>query len=225
MGGLTDFYLVGHSFGGYVAGLYALAYPQHIRKVLFISPIGFSRKPNNWSFERVKMRKVKDHKGNLVERHPMINPSSVQQAIAPYVWSYSVCPQKLGRTLGRRISRIQLKNFVKTGMHVDDIDLAQIVTDYLMCIFLMRGTSESALFLLFEQGLFAHEPLCSPKQMANPEFSLPVSFIFGKHDWVTATGCEDVILSNKFRKSGHSQLHVINKSGHDVANDNPAALA
>ena len=74
---LTDFYLVGHSFGGYIAGLYALAYKQHIRKVLFISPIGFSKRPQHWSFEKVKMRKVKDHNGRLVERHPLINPSAL----------------------------------------------------------------------------------------------------------------------------------------------------
>ena len=41
MGDLTDFYLAGHSFGGYISGMYAEKYPENIRKVLFISPIGF----------------------------------------------------------------------------------------------------------------------------------------------------------------------------------------
>ena len=40
MGGLTDFYLVGHSFGGYLVGNYAAKYHQHIKKVLLLSPIG-----------------------------------------------------------------------------------------------------------------------------------------------------------------------------------------
>ena len=92
MGSLSDFYLVGHSFGGYVSGLYALAYPQHVRKVLFISPIGFTKRPVNWSFERVKMRKVKDHKGRMIKPHPMINPSPAQQAVASLVWQHSICP-------------------------------------------------------------------------------------------------------------------------------------
>lgn len=42
MGDLTDFYLAGHSFGGYIAGVYAQHHSKHIRKVVFISPIGFS---------------------------------------------------------------------------------------------------------------------------------------------------------------------------------------
>ena len=37
---LTDFYLIGHSFGGYQVGLYASKYPQHIRKLILVSPIG-----------------------------------------------------------------------------------------------------------------------------------------------------------------------------------------
>ena len=73
-----------------------------------------------------------------------------------------------------------------------------------MCIFLMRGSSEAALFLLFDYGLFAHDPLNSESKLATPDFDLPVSFIFGKHDWVTAEGCEDVILSNRYRASGQS---------------------
>ena len=102
------------------------------------------------------------------------------------VWSNSICPQKIGRTLGRCYSRIQLKDLVTNEMNVDDVDMARVVVDYLMCIFLMRGSSEAALFLLFDLGLFAHEPLNTPTKLATPEFDLPVSFIFGKHDWVTA---------------------------------------
>lgn len=40
MGNLTDFYLIGHSFGGYHVGLYACKYPQHIKKLILASPIG-----------------------------------------------------------------------------------------------------------------------------------------------------------------------------------------
>ena len=47
MGNLTNFYLVGHSFGGYLSGLYASMYHQHIRKLLCISPIGFDIEPEN----------------------------------------------------------------------------------------------------------------------------------------------------------------------------------
>lgn len=37
---LKDFYLVGHSFGGYNVGHYAVKYPRHIKKIVFLSPIG-----------------------------------------------------------------------------------------------------------------------------------------------------------------------------------------
>lgn len=40
---LTNFYLTGHSFGGYLVGIYALKYHQHIKKLLFLSPIGITR--------------------------------------------------------------------------------------------------------------------------------------------------------------------------------------
>lgn len=38
----NGFILSGHSFGGYIAGMYTLAYPQHVKKLLALSPIGYS---------------------------------------------------------------------------------------------------------------------------------------------------------------------------------------
>ncbi len=38
--GLNQFYLVDHSFGGYISGLYAVKYTKYISKLILISPIG-----------------------------------------------------------------------------------------------------------------------------------------------------------------------------------------
>lgn len=37
---LKNFILCGHSFGGYIAGNYALKYQKNIRKLIMLSPIG-----------------------------------------------------------------------------------------------------------------------------------------------------------------------------------------
>ena len=51
MGDLKDFILAGHSFGGYVCGLYACKYHKYIRKLLMLSPFGVSSKPEDWTLE------------------------------------------------------------------------------------------------------------------------------------------------------------------------------
>ena len=40
VGNITDFYLAGHSYGGHLTGHYAVKYPQHVRKLFLISPLG-----------------------------------------------------------------------------------------------------------------------------------------------------------------------------------------
>lgn len=44
-----DFYLLGHSFSGYVCGHYTLKYPQHVKKLILISPIGIRPEPEEES--------------------------------------------------------------------------------------------------------------------------------------------------------------------------------
>lgn len=52
---ITGFNLLGHSFGGYIAGNYSVKYPQHVRKLILMSPIGIRQQPEdeNWE-ERLK---------------------------------------------------------------------------------------------------------------------------------------------------------------------------
>ena len=45
---LTDFYLAGFSYGGYIAGTYASMYPKHIRKLILCGPLGLAKKPLNF---------------------------------------------------------------------------------------------------------------------------------------------------------------------------------
>ena len=51
-GGITNFILAGHSFGGYTAGIYACKYHRHIKKLLMLSPIGVNSKPDNFNLDR-----------------------------------------------------------------------------------------------------------------------------------------------------------------------------
>ena len=38
--GLKNFHLIGHSFGGYIAGNYCLRYKQNVKKLILVSPVG-----------------------------------------------------------------------------------------------------------------------------------------------------------------------------------------
>lgn len=57
--GLDKFLMAAHSFGGYISGHYALRYPQHVEKLLLISPIGIRVKdPNENDWARFKQVSV-----------------------------------------------------------------------------------------------------------------------------------------------------------------------
>ena len=46
------FILAGHSFGGYVSGLYTVKYPSNVRKLLMLSPLGVSRMPHDFDLNK-----------------------------------------------------------------------------------------------------------------------------------------------------------------------------
>jgi cardiolipin-specific phospholipase len=53
MGNLTDFVLIGHSYGAYVAGTYACWQPKHIKKLILLSPLGLKIAPKGWNKDSI----------------------------------------------------------------------------------------------------------------------------------------------------------------------------
>ena len=54
MGDLTNFYVAAHSYGGYIFGTYASLYPQHIRKLVLLSPLGIKPAPEDFDVARIR---------------------------------------------------------------------------------------------------------------------------------------------------------------------------
>ena len=51
-------------------------------------------------------------------------------------------------------------------------------------IIMRKGTTEHAIFTCFEFGLYPKLSLGHPDRLANKDFPIPVSFIYGENDWV-----------------------------------------
>ena len=61
------------------------------------------------------------------------------------------------------------------------------------------GSTEYAIFICFEVGLWAKNPLESENRLGNPEFILPISFYYGDSDWMDERGGKRIVNKNKFK--------------------------
>ena len=102
MGNLTGFILAGHSFGGYVCGLYASKFPQHIKKLLMLSPAGVPKMPDDFDIE-VEIAKFPADR----------RPPKIAFKLAPKVWSKKYSPFGIMRHTGRLFVKLLLGNYVK----------------------------------------------------------------------------------------------------------------
>lgn len=49
---IKDFIIAGHSLGGYIAGNYAVKYPQNVRKLLMFGPVGIRKMLDGENWEQ-----------------------------------------------------------------------------------------------------------------------------------------------------------------------------
>ena len=104
------------------------------------------------------------------------------------------------------------------------------LSSYFQQIFLRPGSSEYALFICFEAGVYSREPLEIESRLGNPAVSFPVSFFYGDRDWMDWRAGDRVLKKNKFYnptepKEGLSQLYMIPDSDHHMYIDNPVDFA
>lgn len=89
MGNIENFVLAGHSFGGYISGLYAIRYPQYIKKLLLLSPLGITRTPPDFDLMR-----------EFEKFPPEMRPPKFVLYLAPLIWKYMSSPFDFVRNTG-----------------------------------------------------------------------------------------------------------------------------
>jgi cardiolipin-specific phospholipase len=208
---LTGFFLAAHSFGGYLMGTYASLYPQHVKKLLLLSPLGIKQRPENF-----RLKKMFYPEG--------FGPPNWVRGISEALWG-KVVPASIARKIGaERMVRYGIGKYLNKHQRVPPDEHAAL-QELMFQMLTHPGSTETAIFLLFDCGLHAHHPLQMEDRLGNPDLPFPISIVYGDADWMDSRGSRQIIRANKFFASGESQLHVLANSGHQFFISNPDGIA
>ncbi|CAI9763767.1 unnamed protein product [Fraxinus pennsylvanica] len=200
---LSNFILLGHSFGGYVAAKYALKYPEHIQHLILVGSAGFSSETEHMSERLAQFR------------------STWKGAIANHLWESNFTPQKIIRGLGpfgpdlvRRYTSARFGSYSEGNLLTEEE--SRLLTDYVYHTLAAKASGELCLKYIFSFGAFARMPLLHRAS----EWKVPTTFIYGFHDWMSYEGAQEARKQMKVP----SEIIRVPQGGHFVFIDNPAAF-
>ncbi|XP_020114788.1 probable 1-acylglycerol-3-phosphate O-acyltransferase [Ananas comosus] len=200
---LSNFILLGHSFGGYVAAKYALKHPEHIQHLILVGPAGFSSETEHGSEWLTKFRAT--WKGIIVN----------------HLWESNFTPQKIVRGLGpwgpdlvRRYTSARFGSY-STGDVLAEEE-SRLLTDYVYHTLAAKASGELCLKYIFSFGAFARKPLL---QSAS-EWKVPTTFIYGYQDWMNYQGAQQARSEMKIP----CEIIRVPQAGHFVFIDNPSGF-
>jgi len=129
---IDQFYILGHSLGGYIVARYALRYPERVIHLILADPVGVPRKPKEWKVDwRWKLL------SEIVWKMPLLG---VVRALGP--WGPNII----------HTARVDLtERFPFTD---------NTVTNYIYHLAAQPPSGETAFAKLFGPGAWAHQPLC-----------------------------------------------------------------
>ncbi|KAJ9530113.1 hypothetical protein QJQ45_023374 [Haematococcus lacustris] len=201
--------LVGHSLGGYLAACYALAHPEDVKHLVLVCPAGVPQAPEDWQ-------------RNVLGSSSGWRSQAFRAAM--WAWEAGMTPHALVRTLGPWGPGLCEKYVVnRFSHHGDTMSSTEInwFKQYFYHSVAAPGSGEYALRHLLAPGAWAHEPLTNRLQ----ELKVPVTFIYGKEDWMRPQHAVDLVEKLKQQRqprvAGDLHVEVVDDSGHFVFMDRP----
>ncbi|XP_071702474.1 probable 1-acylglycerol-3-phosphate O-acyltransferase [Rutidosis leptorrhynchoides] len=196
---LSNFVLLGHSFGGYVAAKYALKHPEHVQHLILVGPAGFSSEIENKSERLAKFQ------------------ATWKGAVLNHLWESNFTPMKVVRGLGPFGPNIVHKyTSARFGQYSTGEALAEeesrLLTDYVYHTSVAKASGELCLKHIFSFGAFARSPLLQ----RSSEWKVPTTFIYGFQDWMDYLGAEAARKNMKVP----CEIMRIPQAGHFVFLDN-----
>ncbi|XP_078173362.1 putative 1-acylglycerol-3-phosphate O-acyltransferase [Carex rostrata] len=200
---LSNFVLLGHSFGGYVAAKYALKHPEHIQHLILVSPVGFTPETDQSSERVTKFR------------------ATWKGMIFNHLWESGFTPQKIIRGLGPwGPDLVRRYTSARFGSHSTGDVLSEeestLFTDYIYHTLAAKASGELCLKYIFSFGAFARKPLLQSASL----WKAPTTFIYGYHDWMNYQGAQQAREDMKVP----CDIIRVPQAGHFVFIDNPSGF-
>jgi len=193
--GLDRFFILGHSFGAYLSGLYSLKYPQNIIKLILVDPWGVPEKPLDWDTRDMSFK----HKIYFKLFKYVHSPFSIVRAAGP-----------LGHTILSKFRDDLSEKFIDFFPE----DNGTCIIDYVYYSNMQTPSGEKAFKSLSLPIAWAKNPLIN--RLGNLDENIPCYFIFGQYTWMSTSAGETLSRTMK----GKSEVAYIENAGHHVYIDN-----
>ncbi|TDL29256.1 alpha/beta-hydrolase [Rickenella mellea] len=238
--GLERMTLIGHSLGAYFSVVYALRYPQHVDRLILLSPAGVPRGESASSPAQELTDDQRDmsssngsKNGNGVVKTPSRQEVKAleeetkkkkreqtrTQKLFTYLWEEGFSPFQVVRTLSvfgpLLVGKYSSRRFSSlTEEETRDMN------DYILNITLAKGSGEYCISHILAPFAQARLPLVDRISA----FKGPVTFVYGDHDWMDPVGGLESV--EKLREAGNNQaqFYIIKNAGHHVYLDNAKAV-
>lgn len=226
---IQNFTLMGHSMGGYLAAAYAFKYPQHVDKLVMVSPAGvergYSPELDDRSFfsifksekEQARIKEIEDQGPEIQRELPEQKPRRSGNKFIQYLWNNHVSPFTVVRNIGvfgpKLMSRWSYWRFA--SFPIAERDAMHL---YSYKTFIARPSGEYAITRILAPGALARMPLVDRVEQ---NLKCPSVWIYGDNDWMNLpAGAEAVDIMNRTSKNRFAEFHVVPKAGHHVYLDN-----
>ncbi|KAG8753559.1 hypothetical protein FRC14_005937 [Serendipita sp. 396] len=241
--GIQKMTLIGHSLGGYLCTAYALKYPQNVSRLVLLSPAGVNAGPDTSVPEDELQRSRTNPDPADVNKEPQVAGKADVDAVKKeqrerasqheqqpkqketltrrlfiHAWEAGYSPFGVLRAGGpwapMLVGRYSSRRFADLDpQHTRDLH------HYLLQISLARGSGEYALSHILAPMAHARLPL--EYRVNKLPKNLPVTFVYGGHDWMDPEGGNRSV--KRLREAGNmaSKLVIIPGAGHHVYLDNP----
>jgi cardiolipin-specific phospholipase len=173
--------LAGHSMGGYISVAYCERYPQHVDRLILLSPVG------------VPDPKVEEANRKARGMAPAKNVSlswRVMRSFFTSLWEWEITPGAMLRTISEERGKNMVSSYVQKRLPAINVaDEQTALGDYLYTNALLPPSGEFCLNRILEPVALARKPTVD----RIPLLKVPhITFVYGQNDWMDIQGGLDV---------------------------------
>jgi cardiolipin-specific phospholipase len=229
--GLEKMTLIGHSLGAYFSTVYALRYPQRVHKLVLLSPAGVPRGPDTTLPSREMLdRQVTGEDGAVSadssrvavleeEQRVEKKKESLRRKLFTHLWEGGWSPFQLVRS-SLFWGPMLVGKYSSRRFGALNEDETRDMHDYIMNITLAKGSGEYCISHILAPGAYARMPLVDRISA----LKMPISFVYGEHDWMDPSGGVSSIDNLKAAGNERAFMFIVPRAGHHVYLDNAKAV-